>query len=150
VALPAGVGFEVPADAELVVTLRLKKTWEHEREAMSDRSTLALYFAGTNAAPLLSSTSETIAAPTRVLAVYPTAAAAGATITVDVMAGGKLQQRLLEFTPQRGWERRYWFEKPVDLPPGVRLQTSVTFNPLPAQLPSGPLVVLNVVPLPPR
>src|SRR6185503_20030352 len=49
VALPAGVAFAMPDDATLVVTLRLKKTWEHEREAMSDRSTLALYFAGTGA-----------------------------------------------------------------------------------------------------
>ena len=42
----------MPDDAELVVTLRLKKTWEHEREVMSDRSTLALYFADADAVPV--------------------------------------------------------------------------------------------------
>jgi hypothetical protein len=174
VALPAGSAFGLNGD--LVVTLRLKKTWEHEREAMSDRSTLALYFAEPGAAPVFAFdtadgpaapaplpggpaptgigggnvTSETLAVPTRILAVYPTAAAAGATITIDATPKGGLMQRVIEFTPQRGWERRYWLDEPIDLPPGTRIQTSVKFDPLPAPPPSGPLVILNVVPAPPR
>lgn len=161
VSLPAGTGFAVPNDSEIVVTLRLKKTWEHEREAMTDRSTLALYFADSGAAPVVSIetgvgserigvrtvSSESVAARTRVLAVYPKAAAAGATITIDAYTkDGGLMQRVIEFRPQRGWERRYWLDEPLDLPPGTRLQTAVTFDPPPAQPPSGPLVVLNAVP----
>ena len=49
VALPSGAAFAVPDDAQLVVTVRFKKTWEHEREVMRDRSTLALYFADADA-----------------------------------------------------------------------------------------------------
>jgi hypothetical protein len=149
VPLPAGTGFAMPSDAELVITLRLKKTWEHEREAMIDRSTLGLYFADPGAAPVrfraMGQANETIAVPTRVLSVYPTGAAAGATITIDVVTDGALPQRLLEFTPQRGWERRFWFDEPFDLPPGARLQTAVKFDRLLAP-PEAPAFVLNVVP----
>jgi hypothetical protein len=157
VALPAGSAFALPGDADLVVTLRLKKTWEHEREAMSDRSTLALYFAQPGAATVAAHangnaavTSESLTAGTRILSVYPTAAAGGATITIDATPDGGLMQRVIEFRPQRGWERRYWLDEPIDLQPGTRLQTSVKFDPLPSPPPSGPLVVLNAVPLPAR
>jgi hypothetical protein len=139
---------------------------------MSDRSTLALYFAGAAAVPVAARavgiapappppppgralaspvsagvvTSETLTTDTRILAVYPTAAAAGATITIDATPEGGLLQRVLEFSPQRGWERRYWLDQPIDLPRGTRLQTSVKFERLPAQPPDGARVILNVVP----
>ena len=166
VALPSGAAFAVPADAELVVTVRFKKTWEHERAVMSDRSTLALYFAAANAVPVTTRTAgrapepapepgvvvggvvggERLATGVRVLAIYPTAAAAGATITIDAIPEGGLLRRLLEFTPQRGWDRRYWLEAPVDLPRGTQLQTSVKFEVLPAEPRQGPMVVLDTLP----
>ena len=159
VALPSGTGFAVPGDADIVVTLRLKKTWEHEREAMSDRSTLALYFADSRATPVVSRSVgsfsaspvgaipagivTTLQAPTRLLAVYPTAAAAGARIVIEVTPKEGLLQRVLEFRAQRGWERRYWLEEPLDIPAGARFSMSVDpGQPLPAA-PDGPLVVLN-------
>jgi hypothetical protein len=146
VALPKGIGFAVPADAELVVTLRLKKTWEHEREAMSDRSTLGLYFADTRATPVASRvvngmvSGQTISAPTRLLAVYPTAAAAGAKIAVEITPKEGLRQRVLEFTAQPGWERRYAFDPPIDLRPGTKLDVFA---------PASGAIVLNDVPLVP-
>ncbi|HEV8392708.1 MAG TPA: hypothetical protein VGQ37_00480 [Vicinamibacterales bacterium] len=174
VALPAGTAFAVPGDAELVITIRLRKTWEHEREAMSDRSTLALYFADAGARPIAARavgiapappppppgraplspspvstgvvTSETLTTDTRILAVYPTTAAAGATITIDATPEGGLLQRVLEFSPQRGWERRYWLDQPLDLPRGTRLQTSVKFERLSSAPTEGAPVILNVVP----
>jgi hypothetical protein len=142
VSWPAGSGLAMPPDAELVVTLRLKKTWEHEREAMNDRSVLALYFADARATPILSRrigsagapipgaiaggfvAGETLAAPTRLLAVYPTAAAAGTKVVVEIIPKDGLLQRVLEFTPQSGWERRYAFDPPFDLPAGTKLQVS--------------------------
>lgn len=160
VALPAGTGFEVPSDAEIVVTLRLKKTWEHEREAMSDRSTLALYFADPRATPLVSRVVgsalappppggvnrglvTSLPAPTRLLAVYPTAAATGAKIVIEVTPKGGPLHRVLEFTAQRGWERRYWLEEPLDIPAGAQLQLSVHWQQPLSAAPEGPLVVLN-------
>jgi hypothetical protein len=167
VALPANVAFAVPNDAELVVTLRLKKTWEHEREAMSDRSTLALYFADPRATAVRSFglgriayappptpsavtggnvASETVRVPTRLFAFYPTAAAAGAKISIDVVADGARFQRIVEFTAQRGWERRYWFDEPIDIPAGARIQTAVKFDPLPAVAPPGPVIIIDALP----
>ena len=147
VALPSGTGFAVPNDAEIVVTLRLKKTWEHEREAMSDRSTLALYFADPRATPVVSrgvgGGVTSLPAPKRLLAVYPTAAAAGAKIVIEMLPEGGLLQRVLEFRAQRGWERRYWLEEPIDVPAGAKLQLSVIWEPPLPAAPEGPLLVLN-------
>jgi len=89
--------------------------------------------------------SETVGVPTRIFAFYPTAAAAGAKISIDVMTDGVRLQRILEFTAQRGWERRYWFAEPIDIPAGARIQTAVKFDPLPAAAPEGPLVVLDAL-----
>ena len=40
-----GSAFQLPAGAELILRVHYKKTWEHERQAMSDRSAVGLYFA---------------------------------------------------------------------------------------------------------
>lgn len=45
VALDGGPAFELPANAELVLRVHYKKTWENERLSMSDRSSVGLYFA---------------------------------------------------------------------------------------------------------
>jgi len=167
VPLPAGAGFEVPANAELVAQVRYKKTWEHEREVMTDRSTLGLYFAADGETPVaaweiagaaLESSStltdvaggvkagRSLTADTRAVAVYPTAAAAGATITVDVTPPDGRSQRVIEFTPQPGWERRYWLDGPMEWPRGSRLDVSVTFaSRPPGPPPVGPLVVVNTI-----
>jgi len=140
VALPPGAGFFVPSDPELVVTLRLKKTWEHEREAMTDRSTLALYFAGSGApVQRLPVTGQTLSEGVRVLSLYPVPAATGATVTLDATLPNGAARRLIEFAPRPGWDRRYTFDPPFELPAGTRLQASA---------PDG--IVLNVVPLPAR
>jgi hypothetical protein len=164
VALPTGAAFEVPADAELVVRVRYKKPWEHERDAMSDRSELGLYFA--TGAPQFVRTvvfsspaprdprgvrggvvfGTTLSSRTRVLSVYPAPAAAGARVTVDAVPPDAVMQRVIEFTPRAGWDRRYALDAPLDLPAGTRLSGSVG---APGQAPSpGPLLVLNVVPSP--
>jgi hypothetical protein len=140
VPLPERVGFLVPYDAELVVTLRLKKTWEHEREAMSDKSTLGVYFADARSTPVRAFVPQpVVAAPpvdanragpdviptmSRLLSVYPTQTAAGATITIDAVINGVAQQRLIEFRSRPGWDRRYTFDPPIVLPLGTALRLS--------------------------
>ena len=42
-ALDEGLGFELPAGAELVVRVLYRKTWEYERQELRDRSTVGLY-----------------------------------------------------------------------------------------------------------
>jgi hypothetical protein len=125
VALPPGIGFAVSGDAELVVTLRLKKTWEHEREAMSDRSTLALYFAGSRAVvQRVKVDAQPLREGLRLLSLYPAAGSSGATVTLDATTPDGAVKRIIEFAPRAGWERRYVFDPPFDLPAGTRLQAS--------------------------
>src|SRR6185503_5910209 len=50
VALDPGIGFQVPATAELIVRIQYRKTWQYERKAMTDQSRLGLYFADAGAA----------------------------------------------------------------------------------------------------
>jgi len=170
VALPSGVAYDVPRDAELVVRVRYKKTWEHEREVMRDRSEVGLYFAAEAPQPLRTMTfpvaprnqaepgvaqgvvaGRPLGAAVRVLSIYPTALTAGARIRIDAIPPEGLRQRLIEFSPRPGWDRRYAFEMPVDLPRGTQLSVSAAWEGETA-VPSGggELVVLNVVPLPSR
>jgi hypothetical protein len=139
VALPNGIGFAVPDDAALVVTLRLRKTWVHEREAMSDRSTLALYFAeARGVVQRVAVSGQPLMNGVRLLSIYPAPGSTGAPVTVDATAPGGAVTRLLEFAPRTGWDRRYAFDPPYDLPAGTRLRVS-----------SSDAIVLNAVPLVP-
>jgi hypothetical protein len=51
-ALDGGPAFQLPANAELVLRVHYKKTWENERLAMTDRSSVGLYFAPSPATAL--------------------------------------------------------------------------------------------------
>ena len=137
VPMPDGTALDVPNDAELVVRVRYKKTWEHEREAMRDRSELGLYFAAGTPVRRTTVSTEALREGVRVLAVYPSTAPAGAKVTLDATMPDGMTRRIIEFTPRPGWDRRYTFDPPFDLPAGTRLS--------PAEG-----VVLNVVPLPAR
>jgi hypothetical protein len=136
--LPSGTSFEVPGDAELVVRVRYKKTWEHEREAMSDRSEVGLYFAppGATVTRMLVGGSP-LRQGVRVLSVYPLPTASGGGITLDATLPDGATRRLIDFTPRPGWDRRYAFDAPFDLPTGTQLRVS-----------EPDAVVLNVVPGP--
>lgn len=137
VPMPDGAALDVPNDAELVVRVRYKKTWEHEREAMSDRSEVGLYFAAGTPVRRTTVTAEALREGVRVLAVYPSAAPAGAKVTLDATLPDGVTRRIIEFTPRPGWDRRYGFNPPFDLPAGTRLSPAAG-------------VVLNVVRLPAR
>jgi hypothetical protein len=133
VPLPVGAALDVPKDAELVVRVRYKKTWEHERDAMSDRSEVGLYFGAGTPVRRVAVTTEALREGVRVLSAYPSAAPAGVRVTLDATLPDGATRRIIEFTPRPGWDRRYAFDPPFDLPAGTRLS--------PAEG-----VVLNVVP----
>jgi len=60
VVLDDGPAFQLPANAELILRVHYKKTWENERLAMTDRSSVGLYFAPASAPALRA---LTVAAP---------------------------------------------------------------------------------------
>jgi hypothetical protein len=134
-ALPAGAVLDVPADAELVVRVRYKKTWEHEREAMSDRSELGLYFASGTPVRRVTVAGQRLPSALRIVSLYPAPSLDGATVTLDATLPDGATRRLIEFTPRAAWGRRYAFDPPLDLPAGTELRASQAGG-----------IVLNVVP----
>ena len=147
-ALAAEAAFAAPADGELVVRVHYKKTWQHEREVMTDRSAVGLYFAADRAeslhawpvlmpdgaappAPGLASGvvfGRVLDAGVRAVAIYPTEAIAGATVTIDAVVPSGMRQHVIGFTPRPGWERRYRFDAPLEWPRGTRLEIALAFD----------------------
>jgi hypothetical protein len=155
IAAEGGVGFELPAGAELLVRIRYKKTWQYERKELRDRSTIGLYFARDGAEPvralaIAGSTSSSPPAPAgrsfsqtidenfRVLAVYPNEHPPNARIVVTAIAPDGSQRELIAFHPRADWARRYWFQEPILLARGTRLETTVAIDDETPLLPPGP------------
>jgi hypothetical protein len=150
VPLDDGAGYEIPEDAELIVRVRYRKTWEHENRAMSDRSALGLYFAREPATavhalqlagemkPASPNTlSVTIPEPSRAVAIYPDADFTNTAVRVVAVRPDNSREELIAFRPRPGWARRYWFREPLSLARGTRIE--VTLKPDDALLPPGAL-----------
>jgi hypothetical protein len=171
--LEAGTAFSLPAGARLVVRLHYRKTWRNEREVVSDRTRLGLYFAAAPrrdvraialrppASALAASGKKTLSfarlldKDVRVLAAYPTPPSGNARIAVHATAPDGTRTELIAFHAQRDWARRYWYRSPVSLRRGTRIDVSATPDD-PTLLPPGATaptpvdrrdlgVVLNVV-----
>ena len=132
VPLDAGIGFRLPAGAQLVLRVRYRKTWEYERVSLTDRSSIGLYFAdapGTEvrALPLTTGTT-TLTEPVQALAIYPHDDAAHARISVMATRPDGSREELIAFRPRPGWARRYWFAQPLALPKGTRLEVRTAFD----------------------
>jgi hypothetical protein len=141
----AGGAFRLPAGAELVVRMRYKKTWQYERVAMTDRSTVGVYFASPPASEVRALTlvpaggegkgsggndSVTFGYDAgddlRAVALYTDAAVANATVQVTAVSPNGSREEIIRFRPQPEWARRYWFEKPIALPRGTRVEVATT------------------------
>jgi hypothetical protein len=141
----AGGAFRLPAGAELVVRVRYKKTWQYERVAMTDRSTVGVYFASPPTSEVRALTlvpavgegkdsgsndSVTFGYDTgddlRAVALYTEVALANATVQVTAVRPNGSREEIIRFRPQPEWARRYWFEKPIALPRGTRVEVATT------------------------
>jgi hypothetical protein len=160
VPLDPGAGFVLPDGAPLVLRVRYRKTWEHERAVLSDRSSVGLYFADApqaevRALPLTAGTT-TIAEAVNALAIYPHEELAHARVMVTATRPDGSTEELIAFRPRPGWARRYWFAQPIALPRGTRVEVVATFDedallppgalPAPRLEPSTVRLTLNVVP----
>jgi hypothetical protein len=150
--LPAGSGWSVEADSELVVRVSYRKRWDRERDPASDQSTVGLYFAaataneaGTLALP--GGRAAPVTAPMRVVALWPEPAAAGARLRIETVASSGARAHVATLSPRAGWERRYWFTQPLELAAGTALEVIPTW---PAgATPAGPdttLLTFDVLP----
>ena len=129
-----GIGFQVPAGAELIVRIQYRKTWQYERKTLTDRSRLGLYFAAPGAdevqvlrafTPDASRTfSTTVSEDVRAIALYADPDLSGTTTTVTAIRPDGSREELIAFRPQADWARRYWFREPILLPRGTRIQVT--------------------------
>jgi hypothetical protein len=141
-----GAAFDLPANAELVVRIRYKKTWEYERTAMTDRSTIGLYLAPA-ALPAVQRLDVTLPGIVidrgmRVLAIAPEPGLADADVRVETIAPDGARSTLIALRPAGGWTRRFWFETPVVLPAGTRVGVSTS-----SMSAARPTLMLDVLPL---
>jgi hypothetical protein len=137
--------FRLPAGSELVVTMKYKKTWEYERKAMTDRSSIGLYFAA-GAPSDVRALNVTLPGlvldeSVRVLAISPDPALANTSVRVEAVKPDGSRELLIAFRPAAGWTRRYWFESPVSLPRGTRIGISAA-----SAGETRPRVILDVIP----
>jgi hypothetical protein len=162
VPLDAGSGFALPGGASLRLRVRYRKTWENERDALTDRSSIGLYFADGPQAAVRALTltvgTTTIAEPLRALAIHPDELLAHARVTVTATRPDGSKEELIAFRPRPGWARRYWFAQPIALPRGTRIDVGARVDEeelLPPGAPPGPApanpsavrMTLDVVPI---
>jgi hypothetical protein len=143
-ALDAGLAFELPASAELVVRVLYRKTWEYERKELRDRSTVGLYFAaGTpgavqavGLAPDFTAVGSAerfafrrvLTTDARVLAIYPEVGLNNTAVKVVATRPDRTRVDLIALHPRPDWSRRYWFREPIQLPRGTTIETTVLFD----------------------
>lgn len=147
--------FEVPAGSDLVVRVRYKKTWQNERKEMRDRSVVGLYFAKeasqpvralalTHDGPALQANgsrrqySEALTDNVRAIAIYPGNPPSNVGIVVTAVSPTGARRELIAFHPQRDWTRRYWFQEPIALERGTRIESTIAIDDETPTLPLGP------------
>jgi len=177
--LDTSLGYRLPAGAQLGVRIHYKKTWQFEGKPMSDRSTVGIYFAPAAAAqellalPIVSTVSQnsadqrltfsqTIDDDVQALAVGSDRVPPNITVQMEAVRPDGSRTPMIRLNTRADWDRRYWFEQPVALPRGTRVEItanfqdpdlmSTAFSSAPAAArASAPLrLTLNVIPAKPR
>jgi hypothetical protein len=142
-----GTAFRLPAGAALVARIHYKKTWQFEGKPLTDRSTVGVYFAENKDArellsmPIASAAlppadalnrtvtfSQTIDEDMQVLAVAPDQAPPNITLQVEAVRPDGSREPMIRLLTRPDWERRYWFERPMTLPRGTRVEVTANLD----------------------
>jgi hypothetical protein len=135
---PAGAAFRLPPRAELVLRIHYKKTWQYEGTAVTDRSKVGLYLAGsTGGRPVRPLTltrtgpvgrtatfSRTIDRNMQALALRADANSQNVTLQVEAVMPNGSRMPMIRLTPRPEWQRRYWFARPLSLVRGSRVEVT--------------------------
>jgi hypothetical protein len=145
---PEGRGVPLPARSSLLLRIHYKKTWLDEGREVSDRSALALFFAGekpreplrsfvveTEGAPSLPSraggfektASEAIPGPVEILALLPRVEAPLESLFAEAVLPDGARRSLIRLRePDPAWPRAFWLEQPLSVPKGTRIQVTLS------------------------
>ena len=139
-----GIGYPLPAGADLVARILYKKTWITEGQAFTDRTQLGLHLADGGAGAIEQTVVDAAVEPagreltfrhvfdggTTLLALLPEVAVGSRELQVEgVLPDGSRQPLLLIREPDPAWPTRYWLEEPLDLPAGSELRVTATLEP---------------------
>lgn len=139
-----GIGYPLPAGADLVARILYKKTWITEGQAFSDRTRIGLHLADGDVGAIGHTAVETALEPAggelafrhvfddavTLLALLPEVAVGSRELRVEgVLPDGSTRPLLLIRDPDPAWPTRYWLENPLDLPAGGALQVTAKLAP---------------------
>jgi hypothetical protein len=144
VAAPEGAAFRLAPGATIHLQLHYKKHFDEEQRAISDKSTVGLYFANAASSHAIESVevdslSFTLPVHARLLALRPMFDVPYELLTVDAVAPEGTRTPLLALRgawPQ--WFRRYWLQEPVEIAVGSRIEVRVAPFPAHADEPKVP------------
>jgi hypothetical protein len=145
--IASGIASRLPAGARLSVRIHYKKTWQFEGKPMSDRSTIGVYFAQTASAqellalpvtaPALTASNasdprvtftQTIDQDVQALALSPDQVPPNITLQVEAIRPDGSRAPMIRLNTRADWNRRYWFERPLALPRGTRIEVVATLR----------------------
>jgi hypothetical protein len=145
--IDSGTAFRLPAGAQLGVRIHYKKTWQLEGKPIADRSTVGLYFASAKEArELLKLPIDATSTPApgaanqtvtfnrtlnddmQVLALSPDAVPPNITLQVEAVRPDGSRAPMIRLNTRADWARRYWFEKPLTLPRGTKIEVTANFE----------------------
>ena len=144
-----GVAIRLPAGAQIGLRIHYKKTWQFEGKPLTDRSTVGVYFspagatAGTQellALPIDSPASlsggadhtirfsQTLAEEVVALALSPDKVPGNISLQVEAVKPDGSRVPMIRLNTRADWDRRYWFEKPMTLPRGTRVEVTANLQ----------------------
>jgi hypothetical protein len=140
------VAIKLPAGAQIGVRIHYKKTWQFEGKPLTDRSTIGVYFAaGTTAQELLALSIDSPAAPSggadqtirfsrtladdvQALALSPDKVPGNISLQVEAVRPDGSRVPMIRLNTRADWDRRYWFDKPMTLPRGTRVEVTANLQ----------------------
>jgi hypothetical protein len=140
----AGTAFHLRAGARLTLRIHYQKTWKYEGQAITDRSTIGIYFAEpASLRPVRSmamTSGEIVDASDRtvvfgqvigtdidVLALRAPVDRAEIDVQVTAVRPDGSRVPVVRFRTRPNWSRRYWLDRPLRLPRGTRIEAVGTF-----------------------
>ena len=144
-AAPSGAAFKLAPGSRIHVQVHYKKHFDQEQVAVSDKSTIGLYFAdpplsgrelqsfaidaptGSTGRDAPTSATGKLSAAARIVALRPMLDRAYASVNVDAITSSGTQVPLLHLHgPRPQWLQRYWLQEPVELAAGSQIAVTVT------------------------
>ena len=143
-----GIAFRLPAGAQLGLRIHYKKTWQFEGKPLTDRSTVGVYFLQNGAtaasqellalpidspapAPGNARTmkfSHTLAEDLQAVAFSPDQVPGNITLQVEAVKPDGSRVPVIRLNTRADWDRRYWFERPLALPRGTRVEVTANLE----------------------